>query len=215
MESSFSGLYYYNARWYDPNIGRFTTEDPIRSGLNWYAYANNNPLKFVDPTGLEFVVTIETGVSYTYDSNGDGEYDLTPFSGEEYDNTEYCPSESETKTYDTEEEAKNAMAEKAEEVRDAGKKTQQTKDNIDYYFSSGKFVTDTKTVVVDGITLVEQQTSKYVRNYTSLELKETDEDSNEKQDKKDNDQSIPPDADSSDTNSKNDSKNDSKNGEEN
>ncbi len=47
-----TGLYYYNARWYDPNLGRFTTEDPIRDGLNWYIYANNNPLKFVDPTGL-------------------------------------------------------------------------------------------------------------------------------------------------------------------
>ncbi|MDC7124486.1 MAG: hypothetical protein PQJ46_02900 [Spirochaetales bacterium] len=33
-------------------MGRFTTEDPIRDGLNWYAYANNNPLKFIDPTGL-------------------------------------------------------------------------------------------------------------------------------------------------------------------
>ena len=50
-----TGLYYFNARWYDPQIGRFTTEDPIRSGLNWYIYANNNPLKFVDPTGLEIV----------------------------------------------------------------------------------------------------------------------------------------------------------------
>ena len=47
-----TGQYYYNARWYDPNLGRFTTEDPIRSGLIWYAYANNNPLRFVDPTGL-------------------------------------------------------------------------------------------------------------------------------------------------------------------
>ena len=47
-----TGLYYFNARWYDPSLGRFMTEDPIRDGLNWYVYANNNPLKFVDPTGL-------------------------------------------------------------------------------------------------------------------------------------------------------------------
>ena len=63
-----TGLYYYNARWYDPQIGRFTTEDPIRSGLNWYIYANNNPLKFVDPTGLEY--NDITNPQYTQAANG-------------------------------------------------------------------------------------------------------------------------------------------------
>jgi RHS repeat-associated protein len=47
-----ASLYYSNARWYDPQIGRFTTEDPARDGANWYAYCGNNPLAFVDPTGL-------------------------------------------------------------------------------------------------------------------------------------------------------------------
>ncbi|WP_319561737.1 RHS repeat-associated core domain-containing protein [Marispirochaeta sp.] len=46
------GLYYYNARWYDPELGRFISEDPIKDGVNWYVYVSNNPLKFVDPTGL-------------------------------------------------------------------------------------------------------------------------------------------------------------------
>ena len=48
-----AGLYYFNARWYDAELGRFTTEDPARDGLNWYVYVRNNPLRFVDPTGLE------------------------------------------------------------------------------------------------------------------------------------------------------------------
>ncbi len=47
-----TGLYYFNARWYDQNTGRFTSEDPIRDGMNWYVYCGNNPLRFIDPTGL-------------------------------------------------------------------------------------------------------------------------------------------------------------------
>jgi RHS repeat-associated protein len=47
---------HFNARWYDPKLGRFITEDPARDGSNWYGYCSNNPLKYVDPTGLEFKV---------------------------------------------------------------------------------------------------------------------------------------------------------------
>ena len=47
------GLYYFNARWYDPELGRFISEDPAQDGVNWYVYVSNNPLKFVDPTGLD------------------------------------------------------------------------------------------------------------------------------------------------------------------
>jgi RHS repeat-associated protein len=45
-------LYYFNARWYDPELGRFTSEDPARDGLAWYVYCSNNPLAFTDPSGL-------------------------------------------------------------------------------------------------------------------------------------------------------------------
>ena len=48
-----TGLYYFNARWYDPVLGRFTTEDPARDGVNWFVYVGHNPLRFIDPTGLE------------------------------------------------------------------------------------------------------------------------------------------------------------------
>jgi RHS repeat-associated protein len=48
-----TGLYYYNARWMDPDLGRFINEDPARDGQNWYAYVGNNPLSYVDPTGLD------------------------------------------------------------------------------------------------------------------------------------------------------------------
>ncbi|MHB8954814.1 MAG: RHS repeat-associated core domain-containing protein [Pirellulaceae bacterium] len=49
-----NGLDYMRGRWYDPPLGRFTQQDPIglAGGLNYYTYANNNPLTFVDPSGL-------------------------------------------------------------------------------------------------------------------------------------------------------------------
>ncbi len=49
-----SGLDYMLARSYDYDIGRFLRPDPMQDeypGISPYAYANNNPLKFVDPDG--------------------------------------------------------------------------------------------------------------------------------------------------------------------
>jgi len=52
-----SDLYYYNARYYNPKIGRFISMDPAYGhaddvlGLNGYVYVRNNPLKYVDPSG--------------------------------------------------------------------------------------------------------------------------------------------------------------------
>jgi len=59
-----TGLDYFGARFYSASMGRFTSPDPvvITSGrmahpntLNLYAYANNNPLRFADPSGLDSV----------------------------------------------------------------------------------------------------------------------------------------------------------------
>jgi RHS repeat-associated protein len=46
------GLYYFNARWYDPEIGRFITEDPLMDEPNLYSYGFNNPIRYLDPTGM-------------------------------------------------------------------------------------------------------------------------------------------------------------------
>ncbi len=49
-----NNLYYMRARYYDANVGRFISEDPIghEGGLNLYAYVGGNPVMAVDPSGL-------------------------------------------------------------------------------------------------------------------------------------------------------------------
>jgi RHS repeat-associated protein len=59
-----NGLVFMNARYYDPDLGRFISADPIvpdpsnPQTLNRYSYANNNPISNVDPTGHGAVATI-------------------------------------------------------------------------------------------------------------------------------------------------------------
>ena len=48
-----TGLIYMRARYYDPAIGRFVSEDPSKNGENWYVYCNGNPTGQVDITGME------------------------------------------------------------------------------------------------------------------------------------------------------------------
>lgn len=63
-------LTYMQARYYDPLIGRFYSNDPVGAiahlgmsngihGFNRYAYANNNPYRFVDPTGMAVEVSLK------------------------------------------------------------------------------------------------------------------------------------------------------------
>lgn len=47
-----TGLYYYGARYLNPKTSRWISADPAMDGINWYAYANNNPIKYTDPAGL-------------------------------------------------------------------------------------------------------------------------------------------------------------------
>ena len=57
-----TGLHYNGWRYYDPHLGRYLRADPIglRGGSNLYGYVGDNPLKFVDITGLEKCITWNT-----------------------------------------------------------------------------------------------------------------------------------------------------------
>ncbi len=70
-----TGLYYYRARYYDLEIGRFISEDPLgfAAGINFYTYVDNNPVNFNDPTGK--LVTPET--IWDAANVGIGSYSLT------------------------------------------------------------------------------------------------------------------------------------------
>jgi RHS repeat-associated protein len=72
-----TGLYYYGARYYDPEIGRFISADTIvpdpmnPQSFNRYSYCLNNPLKYIDPSGnkevsVEGKWTWVPGIGWTY-----------------------------------------------------------------------------------------------------------------------------------------------------
>jgi len=70
-----SGLYYHGARYYAPWLCRWTSVDPIglKGGINFYQYANSNPLTYCDPKGTAPAPTPEpvpAGVGFIGDYEG-------------------------------------------------------------------------------------------------------------------------------------------------
>jgi RHS repeat-associated protein len=61
-----TGLYRTPARYYNPGLGRFLSEDPIGfagGDTNLFAYAGNDPLNSTDPSGLQAVPQASLGLS--------------------------------------------------------------------------------------------------------------------------------------------------------
>lgn len=78
-----TGLVYMQARYYDPVIGRFYSNDPVGytasnpvMSFNRYLYVNNNPYKYTDPDGeflnfaVKFVADVALGAALNYAETG-------------------------------------------------------------------------------------------------------------------------------------------------
>jgi RHS repeat-associated protein len=79
------GLYFYNSRWYDSYLNRWTSPDPIipdpYNTLDWdrYSYARNNPVKYVDPDGHFPILPLLGILLFLATLPGDtGPYDVSP-----------------------------------------------------------------------------------------------------------------------------------------
>jgi len=64
-ENDGTGINYYRARYYDPSLHRFISEDPIGfagGNVNLYGYTNNSPTNFRDPSGNFVQAPVVAGV---------------------------------------------------------------------------------------------------------------------------------------------------------
>ena len=80
-----SGLYYYEARYYDPK-GTFTSRDPLFEKYFWispYAYCGNNPVARIDPDGRDWVeVEVKGNKEVYYDRKVKSQADVNKKYGE-------------------------------------------------------------------------------------------------------------------------------------
>ena len=85
-----TGTVYLRARFYNPRLGRFVTEDPIReksNSINFYTYANCNPIRFIDPSGHVIVIAPFDSDYYKYKLYDDDTSNMTNMTQKDYDDS--------------------------------------------------------------------------------------------------------------------------------
>ena len=98
-----TGLYYMRARYYDPTTAQFITRDPLAAQTREpYAYADDNPLTYTDPSGLDLdlgIISIPTPSWNDIGNAAAGFGDTVTFGGTAWvrrqlgwDNVNYCSS---------------------------------------------------------------------------------------------------------------------------
>ena len=67
-----TGMYYYGARYMDPQNSMWLGVDPLTEkypNLTGYCYTNNNPVKYIDPTGTDWYRNDETAAIFWQEGN--------------------------------------------------------------------------------------------------------------------------------------------------
>ena len=62
-----TGLYYYGARYYDPRLSIWISTDPTENKhpeISSYCYTDNNPIRFVDPDGMDWVEGVNGAITW-------------------------------------------------------------------------------------------------------------------------------------------------------
>jgi RHS repeat-associated protein len=84
-----TGLYYYRARYYKPEIGRFLQVDPVGydAGMNLYQYCQNNPANLRDPLGRDILPPGWEDTADLWPKDNDGK-PLYPENGRPFDKSD-------------------------------------------------------------------------------------------------------------------------------
>ena len=70
-----TGLIYMSARYMDPAVGRFVSQDPKCDGVNWFVYSDNNSVNKTDPSGKDSELLSIINHVFSDDEMGQGAFD--------------------------------------------------------------------------------------------------------------------------------------------
>jgi RHS repeat-associated protein len=106
-----TGLYYYGARYYDPKVSIWLSVDPLAEEFpSWspYAFCNNNPLYYTDPTGMSAEPPVN-GLAFFSDDTGNYYWNDAKSSYEHYAYTDDSKTTTVFKDYYTANEFKEPV----------------------------------------------------------------------------------------------------------